>query len=95
MREMLAGIYTAADDDLFKLLRMAWTTQRQKLEPSAAAALLGPDFLLRSKEGRRFQAAHGIEEKMSRATHILWTTGGSFVPEDQFQNFLRQAEAVA
>ncbi|WP_049735605.1 D-serine ammonia-lyase [Rhizobium ecuadorense] len=95
MREMLAGVYTAADDDLFKLLRMAWITQRQKLEPSAAAALLGPDFLLRHREGRRFQAEQGIEEKkMSRATHILWTTGGSFVPEEQFQNFLRQAEAL-
>lgn len=95
MREMLAGVYTAADDDLFRLLRMAWITQRQKLEPSAAAGLLGPDFLLRHREGRRFQILHGLEEKMSRATHVLWTTGGSFVPEEEFQNFLDQAEAIA
>lgn len=94
MREMLAGIYTAADNDLFKLLRMAWTTQRQKLEPSATAALLGPQFLVRHPEGQRFQAEQGIEGKMARATHVLWTTGGSFVPEEKFQNFLRQAESL-
>ncbi|MDC9837564.1 D-serine ammonia-lyase [Rhizobium binxianense] len=94
MREMLAGIYTAADDDLFKLLRMAWAAQRQKLEPSAAAALLGPNFLVRHAEGRRFQAEQALEEKMVGATHVLWTTGGSYVPEEQFQNFLRQAESL-
>lgn len=95
MREMLAGVFTVADDDLFKLLRMAWKTQHQKLEPSAAAALLGPEFLVRHSQGQRFQSQQGIEDKMSRATHILWTTGGSFVPEEQFEAFLRQAEALS
>ncbi|AVA24836.1 D-serine ammonia-lyase [Rhizobium sp. NXC24] len=95
MREMLAGVFTVADNDLFKLLRMAWTTQRQKLEPSAAAALLGPDFIVRHSEGRRFQTQHSIEDKMPRATHVLWTTGGSFVPEEQFRRFLDQVGSLS
>ncbi|MER8376141.1 D-serine ammonia-lyase [Mesorhizobium sp. M1396] len=95
MREMLAGIFTVADDDLFRLLRAAWLTQGQKLEPSAAAALIGPNFIVRHEAGRRFQRERGLQAKMSRATHILWTTGGSFVPQEQFKNFLQQAEALA
>ncbi len=51
MREMLAGIFTVADDELLKLFRMAWTIQSQRLEPSAAAALLGPRFVVGHKEG--------------------------------------------
>ncbi|MBB3396047.1 D-serine ammonia-lyase [Rhizobium sp. BK060] len=94
MREMLAGVFTVADDDLFKLLRMAWTAQHQKLEPSAAAALLGPEFLVHHPEGKRFQSEQHITDKMNRATHVLWTTGGSFVPEEQFKAFLRQAEIL-
>lgn len=94
MREMLAGVFTVSDDALFKLLSMAWTSQHQKLEPSAAAALLGPDFLVRHMQGKRFQVQQGIEDKMASATHILWTTGGSFVPEEQFRTFLRQTKAL-
>lgn len=94
MREMLAGIFTVADNDLYNLLRMAWMTQRQKLEPSAAAALLGPEFLVRHDQGQRFQAQQDIESKMARATHILWTTGGSFVPEEQFEAFLHHAGSM-
>jgi D-serine dehydratase len=91
---MLAGVFTVADNDLFKLLRMAWTTQRQKLEPSAAAALCGPEFLARHGQGQRFQVQQDIESKMARATHILWTTGGSFVPEEQIEAFLRHANSM-
>jgi general L-amino acid transport system substrate-binding protein len=70
-------------------------TTQGKLEPSAAAALLGPEFLVRHQQGLRFQSEQGIEEKMSRATHIIWTTGGSFVPEEQFQAFLQHAETLS
>ena len=26
---------------------------------------------------------HGLDEKMSRAAHILWATGGGLVPETE------------
>lgn len=94
MREMLAGVFTVADDELLKLVQTAWIAQGQRLEPSAAAALLGPRFLVGHKEGQRFQDKHGLGDKMAKATHVLWTTGGSYVPEEQFQAFLRQAGAL-
>jgi len=94
MREMLAGVFTVADDELLRLVQIAWTVQGQRLEPSAAAALLGPRFLVDHKEGQRFQDEQGLRVKMAKATHVLWTTGGSYVPEEQFQAFLLQAAAL-
>ncbi|MCZ4432121.1 D-serine ammonia-lyase [Agrobacterium sp. SOY23] len=94
MREILAGVFTVADDELLTLVRVAWTVQGQRLEPSAAAALLGPGFLVGHKEGKRFQDEQGIRGKMTKGTHVLWTTGGSHVPEEQFQAFLRQTATV-
>ncbi len=39
-----------------------------------------------SPEGRRYVAAHGL--RLSDATHVLWTTGGRFVPEAEFAGFV-------
>lgn len=75
MREMLAGIYTAPDADLLKALLSAYEAEGLRLEPSATAALFGPEFLLRHPRGEEFCAQRGMRDKMGRATHILWTTG--------------------
>ncbi|KOF17399.1 serine dehydratase [Ensifer adhaerens] len=95
MRELLAGIYTVADGDLLKMLLAAYETDGWRFEPSATAALLGPEFIVRHPHGKEFAAQQGIQEKLARATHILWTTGGSFVPDEQFQSFLTQAKAIS
>ncbi|MBK5568950.1 D-serine ammonia-lyase [Ensifer sp. SSB1] len=95
MREMLAGIYTVPDADLLRALLAAYEAEGLRLEPSATAALFGPEFLLRHPRGEEFCAQRGIRDKMGRATHILWTTGGSFVPDEQFESFLAQARSLA
>lgn len=95
MREMLAGVYTVADNDLFRMLLAAHETEGWRFEPSATAALLGPEFIVRHPQGAEFTARHGIQKGLARATHILWTTGGSLVPNEQFQGFLAQARAIS
>lgn len=94
MRPLLSGIFTIGDDDLFRWLWHAWTDQKIKLEPSAVASFAGPDFLLNSGEGRRYQREEGLTDKMKNATHVMWTTGGSFVPEDQFQGFVARGKEL-
>lgn len=94
MREMLAGVYTVADDDLLRMLLAAHETEGWRFEPSATAALLGPKFIVRHPHGEEFTAQHGIQDKLGEATHILWATGGSFVPDEQFQNFLTEAKST-
>ncbi|PZU83294.1 MAG: D-serine ammonia-lyase [Shinella sp.] len=94
MRHMLAGVFTVADDDLLRWLLLAHQTQGIRLEPSATAGFAGPAFLVKHPEGRAFCEHHQIQNVLTQATHIVWTTGGSFVPQEQFDAFLKQAAAV-
>lgn len=96
VRPLVSGIFTVDDDDLFRWLRRAWVTQGIMLEPSAAASFAGPSFVVSSPAGRDYQTRHGLGPHMANATHVMWTTGGSFVPQDQFELFLaRGAELEA
>lgn len=90
MRNMLAGVFTVADNDLFKWLGLAHTTQDIRLEPSASAGFAGPDFLVNHPEGKSFCQQQGIGN-LEGATHVVWTTGGAFVPQEQHESFLQQA----
>lgn len=91
MRRMLAGIFTVDDASLFRWLRLAHETQNIRLEPSASAGFAGPEFVVKHPEGRAFCAKWKIENHLAQATHIVWTTGGSFVPQEQFEAFLETA----
>lgn len=94
MRPMLSGVFTVADDDLFRWLWMAETTQSIRLEPSATAGFAGPEFIVKSMQGRAYQEAQGLKDKLAQATHVVWTTGGAFVPEDQFKQFLERGASL-
>ena len=43
---------------------------------------------MNSNQGRAYQEAHGLSNKLAQATHVIWTTGGAFVPEEQFKEFM-------
>ena len=75
MRNMLSGVFTVAGDDLLKRLLLAHETQGIRLEPSAAASLAGPEFILRSPQGQAYCEKQGIQHAMPNAIHICWTTG--------------------
>lgn len=91
MRPFVSGVFTVPDDHLFEDLYRMQCTQGLRIEPSAAAGFRGPDWLVRSPAGREYVANHGGLEYMRQATHILWTTGGSFVPEQEYAEFLKRA----
>ena len=78
VRELVAGVYTVADDDLFTTLARLRQTSGVEIEPSAAACFAGTRFLDESLRGN------------PNATHIFWTTGGSFVPTDEYEKFYRR-----
>ncbi|MCW5707696.1 D-serine ammonia-lyase [Shinella sp.] len=94
MRRMLAGVFTVDDPSLFRWLLSAHQSQNLRLEPSAAAGFAGPDFLVKHPAGKEFCAHRQIGDRLAQATHVIWTTGGAFVPEDQFQAFLRTASEI-
>lgn len=88
MRPLLAGVYTVEDETLFAHLHQAAQTEDIRIEPSAAAGFSGPGMLTGTDAGHDYLAAHGLAAHMHNATHIAWTTGGLFVPDEEYARFL-------
>lgn len=93
MVSRLSGVFTVADTELFLNLRTLKTELDVLVEPSAAAGLSGPHWMLSSTEGRAYSDANRLD--MSRATHVIWSTGGSLVPADELKAFLERADVLA
>ena len=80
VRPLVSGLFTTRDADLLKDLYRLEQSQGLRIEPSAAAGFRGPQWILQSEAGRQYLARRGIvPEQLARATHILWTTGGSLM----------------
>lgn len=87
-RHLVAGVYTVGDDLLFRDLRAAHETLGLRLEPSAAAGFEGA-AQLSGALGRDYLAQIGSPARSEDITHVVWTTGGAFVPDDEFAGFLQ------
>lgn len=92
MKPLLSGVFTVTDDQLFQYLYLLQNTESMKIEPSAAAGFAGPEMLLNTDAGRAYLASHRLEEKLVNANHIVWTTGGRFVPDNEYQKFYQRGE---
>lgn len=84
LEKLVDGIYTVRDDDLYKLLAMLKDSEDIKVEPSAAAGLLGPVYIPEVELGN---AGDSI-------THIAWATGGLFVPDDMYREFYEKGKML-
>ncbi|MGB0902138.1 MAG: D-serine ammonia-lyase [Planktomarina sp.] len=94
MHPLLSGVYTVADDDLFRWLALAHDQAGLQLEPSAAACLGGPAAAMDTAEGQGYLTQNGLTHHMTQATHVMWATGGSFVPDEEFQGFLAKGNQL-
>ena len=92
MDSMLDGCATIDDATLYRDLLDLHRTLGIEVEPSAAAGFAGPAHLLHSETGRAYLRENRLDDKMPHATHIAWTTGGSFVPAEQHEFFRQTAE---
>ena len=76
MSPLLDGIFTLDDQALFELLAVVFDAEGVKLEPSAAAGVAGISRVLEAQGALN-----------SKATHIVWATGGSMVPDGEWQGY--------
>ncbi|AEF94233.1 D-serine dehydratase [Desulfotomaculum nigrificans CO-1-SRB] len=76
--KLIDGIYTISDDELFKLLALLNDTEGIKIEPSAAAGLLGPTLL----------------DTSQNATHICWATGGLLLPDEIYSDMYHKGKGL-
>ena len=84
--QLVSGIYTIADDDLFQLLAMLVDHEEIYVEPSATAGLLGPGKVTNSN----YMKEKHIDPK--KVTHIVWSTGGALVPEGDMEKFYNRGK---
>lgn len=87
---LLSGIYTIKDKELFILLQALNETENLQLEPSALAGMPGPARLLQSEAGQIYLKKFNLEKKLHQATHVVWATGGSLVPREIMDQYLKR-----
>ena len=95
MRHLVSGIFTVKDDDLFRWLYQLDLTESLKVEPSAVAGFAGPAFLLETVAGQEYLELHNLRNHLAQTSHVLWTTGGAFVPPQEYQRFYEQGEVLS
>lgn len=92
MQRLIDGYYTVTDEELYRLMVIAYEQDKVKLEPSALAGVPGMARVLNSPE--YLQRMGFTHVQLENATHLVWGTGGSMVPETEFQTYLDKGRSL-
>lgn len=87
MEPLLSGIFTVEDARLFDWMRDLLNSEQIFIEPSACAAFapaLYPDMV------KEYCERQGLLPVSDSITHIAWATGGSMVPEEMRNEYMKQ-----
>ena len=95
VRGFLGGVFTVEDETLFRHLYLLKDREGLQIEPSAAAGFGGPRALLESAAGQDYLQRQKLLPHMASATHIVWTTGGLFVPDEEYARFLARGRDLS
>ncbi|NER61096.1 D-serine ammonia-lyase [Pseudomonas sp. MAFF212428] len=93
LQRLIDGYYTVSDAQLFRLLAQMEATEGYRLEPSAMAGLPGFVQVLQEQQGYR-QRLGLNEQRLANATHLMWGTGGSMVPDEEMHAYLAQGRKL-
>ncbi len=77
MKRLIDGCFTVSDERMYYYLAKTYELEGIKLEPSALAGCLGVSLM----------------KNVKNATHIIWATGGSMVPDDIMEEYIRQGRS--
>ena len=80
---LLSGEATVSDEKLAVYMRQLWDSEHIFIEPSSCAAFHALIGLHATEDGRKYINDNGLDDKMPDATHIIWATGGSLMPESE------------
>jgi D-serine dehydratase len=94
LKELISGIFTVKDNNLFKLLAITKDSENLFLEPSALAGMPGPFRLLSSDSAKTYIKNQNLENKMKNSTHVIWATGGSMVPDSIMSEYYKKGDAL-
>ncbi|NBF06252.1 D-serine ammonia-lyase [Pseudomonas sp. Fl5BN2] len=92
MQRLIDGYYTVTDEELYRLMFLAYELENVQLEPSALAGAPGIVRVLRNTE---YLQRMGLSAaRLANATHLIWGTGGSMVPAAEFATYLDKGRAL-
>lgn len=90
MKTLLDGAYTVEDDELYRLLKMVYDSEGLTIEPSGCAGFPGIVKMLAQNE----YVDQFTETQLKNATHLVWATGGSMVPEDEMNAYYQKGKML-
>ena len=82
----LSGCYTLTDERMYRMLAQLADSEGVYLEPSALAGMYGPVLTENASEFADFHSPN--------ATHLVWATGGSMVPEQEMQVYYQTGKTL-
>ncbi|MHC1723475.1 MAG: D-serine ammonia-lyase [Aminipila sp.] len=91
LETLLDGISTIDDYKLYDYLKALADMEGIYIEPSACATF---DTIARVMQNEDYLEKYGLKNKIKTATHILWATGGSMVPEDEMKHYYLLASRI-
>lgn len=83
---LVDAVVAVGDDALLHWVRRAWNEAGLRLEPAAAAGFAAVQPWLQALA--RDDGAAPVHPHWRDATHVVWTTGGSLLPDEEFQALL-------
>ncbi|MCR8847540.1 D-serine ammonia-lyase [Rossellomorea sp. SC111] len=86
INELVNGVYTVSDKNLFKMLALLHQSESISLEPSAVAGMIGPVLPDLQKH------LASIQVELSHATHVVWATGGNLVPDSIMEAYVKKGK---
>ncbi len=90
----ISGVFTIADERLYRLLKLLADSENIFLEPSALAGLVGPWRLISTAAGQKYIQKHRLTDSLPQAAHIAWATGGGMVPPDIRREFYEKGQSL-
>ena len=91
MEDKLDGSFTVEDDVLYHLLAKLADSEDIYVEPSACAGFPG---VMKLQDQADYLDRCGLRQHMDSATHIVWATGGSMVPEAEMKSYYEKGKTL-
>lgn len=88
---LIDGVFTVADDTMYRHLALLADNEKIFMEPSALAGMNGIEWVCSS---RSYLKQHGLIEQLHQSTHVVWGTGGSMVPAAEMENYYRKGKGL-
>ncbi|MFC7785251.1 D-serine ammonia-lyase [Rossellomorea sp. GCM10028870] len=91
VQELVNGVYTVKDENLFKMLALLHKSESISLEPSALAGMPGPT----SEQIRKHLELLSLtNNQLNHATHLVWATGGNLVPAPIMESYVAKGSGL-